>query len=70
MALAWHSTKGKSRTPVANANQQVRQRMARSHAFQENGDSTLRNPNALAGYWPEPVFDVVAVEGTAFGTLK
>lgn len=68
MALAWHSTKGKSRTPVAN--QQVRQMMANSHAFQENGDSALWNPNALAGYWPEPVFDVVAVEGTAFGTLK
>jgi hypothetical protein len=34
MALAWHSTKGKSRTP--SANQQVRQMTANSHAFQEN----------------------------------
>jgi len=37
MALAWHSTKGKSRKPSANsANQQVRQMTANSHAFQEN----------------------------------
>jgi hypothetical protein len=82
MALAWHSEKCKSRTPIASpvtnpmANSDEAEIKKRGIHLESPAGDTLHESQqqpksrAPAAYWPEPVFDVVVAAGTAFGTLK
>jgi len=84
MALAWHSTESKSRTPIGRIGRNAGNPLAMPNESQiRNGGFLVESPASQTpneyeqsakphrpNYRPDPVFDVLAVAGTAFGTLK